>query len=46
MISRPRPLEENANNKAKNDHAEITIVAITHGNYSIFDLTDGDCSDL
>jgi len=26
MISRPRPLEEKANNKAKNNHAEITTL--------------------
>jgi len=32
MISRPRPLEEKVNNKAKNNHVEITIVAVMHGN--------------
>jgi len=31
MIS--RALEEKANKKAKNNHAEKTIVAIMHGNY-------------
>ena len=33
IISRPKPLEEKANNKARNDQAKITIVAIMHGNY-------------
>jgi len=30
---RPRPLEKKTNNNAKNNHVEITIVAIMHCNY-------------